>query len=208
MELSDLTVRSFFELLGSGAPAPGGGSAAAVGGALGAALAEMVCSLTVGRTQYAEFQEDAAAAREKSAALRADFLDAMQQDADAFNRFSATMNLPAKTADEKAARAAERQQALTLCITAPLRMMELSLEAIDLVDRLPGKTNAAAVSDLGVAALMLGAAAQSAWMNVRINLGSLENAQQAAAYRAAGEALLSRTLARSRAVCRQVYGVL
>ena len=204
MELSDLTVRSFLELLGSGAPAPGGGSAAAMAGSLGAALSEMVCALTVGRTQYAEFLPDAAAALEKSAALREDFLAAMQQDADAFNRFSAAMSAPAKTEDEKTARAAEMQQALTLCIAAPMRMMELSLDAIDLVDRLLGKTNAAAVSDLGVAALMLGTAAHSAWMNVLINLGSLDDAEKAADYRAEGQALLSRTMSRSHAVCQRV----
>lgn len=204
MELSDLSVRSFFELLGSNAAAPGGGSAAAMTGSLGAALSEMVSALTVGRTQYADYQAEAQVGMERSASLRAAFLAAMEEDTIAFQRYTAALNLPREREEEKAARAAALQDALVLCIESPLHMMELSLEAVQLVESSLGKTNIRAVSDLGVASLMLETAVQSAWLNVLINLGSLTDQQKAASYRASGETLLRQTLTRARAVYDQV----
>ena len=94
--------------------------------------------------------------------------------------------------------------ALVLCIESPLRMMELSFEAITLTDKLMGKTNANALSDLGVSALMLSAAVQGAWLNVLINLGSLKDEAASAAYRAKGEKLLADTLALSNSVYARV----
>ncbi len=208
MELSDLSVRSFTELLGSNAAAPGGGSAAAMAASLGAALAEMVSALTVTRAQYAEFHEEAQSGMESSAALRTAFLAAMERDTAAFNSLTAALNLPKQTEEESAFRAAAVQDALILCIESPVHMMELSLEAVQLVEGMLGKTNMAAVSDLGVAALLLGAAVQSAWLNVLINLGSLKDKEKAAAYRVRGAQLLRDTLAHSGAVYDQVLHLL
>lgn len=208
MELSDLSVRSFFELLGSDAAAPGGGSAAAMAASLGAALGEMVSALTVTRSQYAEFHEEARAGMESSAALRTAFLAAMERDTEAFRRYTAAASLPRETEEEKTLRTAAIREALILCIESPLHLMELSLDAVKLVERMVGKTNPAAVSDLGVAALMLGAAVQSAWLNVLINLGSLKDEAQTAAYRLRGEGLLRETLAHSQAVYDQVLNLL
>ncbi len=208
MALSELTLRSFFELLGSDAAAPGGGSAAAMTGSLGAALAEMVGNLTVGRKQYAAFQEETRVCTEKCTALRAAFLAAMERDSDAFHRFSAALNLPKGTADEKAARTVAIQDALILCIESPLHTMELSLEAAKVIERMPGKTNANAVSDLGVAVMMLEATVRSAWLSVLINLGYLKDKDKSAAYRDMGEKLLNDTLARTGAVYEQGLGML
>ena len=207
MELSELTVRSFANLLGSDAPAPGGGSAAALAGSLGAALSAMVSALTLGRKKYEEYQELAQAGFDKASALKEAFLEAMERDTAVFNDFSAAMGMPKETPEEKAARSAAMQQALALCIESPLRMMELSFDAMKLTNELLGKTNANALSDLGVAALMLGAAVQGAWLNVLINLGSLKD-EAAAAYRTKGEELLNDTLNLSRDVYEKVVRVL
>ena len=204
MELSELTVHSFANLLGSDAPAPGGGSAAALAGSLGAALSAMVSALTLGRKKYADVQELAQEGFDQASALKEAFLQAMEKDTEVFNTFSAAMGMPKETPEEKAARSAAMQAALVLCIEFPLRMMELSFEAITLTDKLMGKTNANALSDLGVSALMLSAAVQGAWLNVLINLGSLKDEAASAAYRAKGEKLLADTLALSNSVYARV----
>lgn len=201
MELSELTVRSFAELLGSKASAPGGGSASALAGSLGAALAEMVNAVTIGRKKYMDYQLEAQEGVEKGAALRTAFLDAMEHDTDAFNSFSDAMNLPKETPEEKEARSAAMQEALVLCIESPLHMMELAKQAVKLAAGMQGKTNANALSDLGVAILLLSTAVQGAWLNVLINLGGLKDEEKAAAYRTRGEELLNDTLT----LCQSAY---
>ena len=208
MELSELTVHSFANLLGSDAPAPGGGSAAALAGSLGAALSAMVSALTLGRKKYEEYQELAQAGFDKASALKEAFLEAMERDTAVFNDFSAALGMPRETPEEKAARSAAMQKALALCIESPLHMMELSFDAMKLTQELLGKTNANALSDLGVAALMLGTAVQGAWLNVLINLGSLKDEAAAAAYRTKGEELLNDTLNLSRDVYEKVVRAL
>ncbi|MBQ1371396.1 MAG: cyclodeaminase/cyclohydrolase family protein [Oscillospiraceae bacterium] len=204
MELSELTVRKFANLLGSDAPAPGGGSAAALAGSLGAALSAMVSALTLGRKKYADVQTLAQEGFERASALKEDFLMAMEKDTAVFNTFSAAMAMPRETPEEKVERTAAMQTALKLCIESPLRMMELSFEAITLTDKLMGRTNANALSDLGVSALMLSAAVQGAWLNVLINLGSLKDEAAAASYRSKGEQLLKDTLELSNSIYTRV----
>ena len=149
MELTELTVRSFADLLASNAPAPGGGSTAALEGALGAALSAMVSALTVGRKKYEEhwaFNEDV---NQKAEALKETFLVAINKDTDAFNAFTAAMAMPKETPEEKAARSAAMQEALIACTESPYHMMELCVNALGLVESQLGKTNTNAMSDLG-----------------------------------------------------------
>ena len=194
MKLSELQVSGFASLLASDAPAPGGGSAAALEGALGAALGAMVCSLTVGKKKYADVQELAAESKSKLDALMTRFLDVMERDTEAFNVVSAAFSLPKSTDEEKAARSAAIQEGLKGCTKTPFEMMEISVEALDIVAALVGKSNASAASDLGVASLSLRSAVQGAWLNVLINIGSLKDKELAADYRARGEALLAKAL--------------
>ena len=204
MELSELTVASFANLLGSDAPAPGGGSAAALEGALGAALAAMVSALTIGRKKYPEYQELAQAGFEAASDLKERFLAAMDRDTEVFNAFGDAMALPKETPEEKAVRSAAMQAALVRCTESPMGMMELSLEALELTDSLLGKTNVNALSDLGVAALSLGAALRGAWLNVLINIGSLKDAEKAEAFRTKGRALLEKGLPLSEEIYAKV----
>ena len=184
MQLAELTVRGFADLLGSDAPAPGGGSAAALAGTLGAALTAMVGSLTVGRKKYAEFDGLARETLEKARDLEHRFLDVMERDTEAFNAVSAVFAMPKGTDQEKEARAAAMQEALQGCTKTPFEMMELSLEALRLTGGLVDRSNASAASDLGCAVLSLRAAICGAWLNVCINIGSLKDRAAAADYRA------------------------
>lgn len=194
MKLAELKTAEFVDLLASDAPAPGGGSAAALEGALGAALTAMVCSLTIGKKKYAEFEELAAEAQKKAADLKARFVDVMDRDTEAFNVVSAAFGMPKATDEEKAARSAAIQKGLEGCTKTPFEMMELAVETLELTASILGKSNDSAASDLGVSALSLRAAIQGAWLNVLINIGSLKNKELAEDYRKKGEALLAKAL--------------
>lgn len=194
MKLAELKTAEFVDLLASDAPAPGGGSAAALEGALGAALTAMVCGLTVGKKKYAEFEELARSAQTKALDLKARFVDVMDRDTEAFNVVSAAFGMPKATDEEKAARSAAIQKGLEGCTRTPFEMMELAVETLELTASVLGKSNDSAASDLGVSALSLRAAIQGAWLNVLINIGSLKNKELAEDYRAKGEALLAKAL--------------
>ena len=194
MKLAELKTAEFVDLLASDAPAPGGGSAAALEGALGAALTAMVCGLTVGKKKYAEFEELAQSAQAKALDLKARFVDVMDRDTEAFNVVSAAFGMPKATDEEKAARSAAIQKGLEGCTKTPFEMMELAAETLELTASILGKSNDSAASDLGVSALSLRAAIQGAWLNVLINIGSLKNKELAEDYRAKGEALLAKAL--------------
>ena len=194
MKLAELKTAEFVDLLASDAPAPGGGSAAALEGALGAALTAMVCGLTVGKKKYAEFQELAEEAQKKATDLKARFVDVMDRDTEAFNVVSAAFGMPKATDEEKAARSAAIQKGLEGCTKTPFEMMELAVETLELTASILGKSNDSAASDLGVSALSLRAAIQGAWLNVLINIGSLKNKEMAEDYRKKGEALLAKAL--------------
>ena len=197
MKLADMQVTQFCDVLASDAPAPGGGSTAALEGALGAALTAIVCGLTTvgkSREKYAEYQEFVLASQKKALDLKARFMDVMDRDTEAFNVVSAAFGMPKATDEEKAARSAAIQKGLEGCTRTPFEMMELAAETLELTAELLGKTNDSAASDLGVSALSMRAAIQGAWLNVLINIGSLKNKELAEDYRKKGEALLAKAL--------------
>lgn len=194
MKLIDLPVREFTDTLASEAPAPGGGSAAALSGASGAALIAMVCALTQGRQQYAGVQAHAAEVQNQAEAIRSRFLRLMDRDTEAFLTISRAYAMPKAAEEEKAARSAAIQQGLALCTQTPLEMMELAAEALALAASLPGRINTSAASDLGVAALSLRAALLGAWLNVRINIAGLKDRPLAESYRQRGQSLLDKAL--------------
>lgn len=208
MELKQLTVFDFAEVLSSDAPAPGGGSAAALTGALGAALTAMVCALTLDRKKYAEHQTLARQTLTQARELQTRLLKYMDEDTRAFGQMSAAFALPKETPEQSSARSAAIQQALAVCTETPLAVMALALQALELACGAMGKTNASALSDLGVAALSLRAALQGAWLNVLINTGSMKDAVLAADCRARGEALLERGLPLAEGLYQSVLSAL
>ncbi|MDR1558608.1 MAG: cyclodeaminase/cyclohydrolase family protein [Clostridiales bacterium] len=192
--LENLTVREFADLLGSGAPAPGGGSAAALSGALGAALLRMVAALTVGKEDYLEhnaFAEELVTGAEQ---LRRGFLDVMERDTEAFNNVSAVFSMPKNTKEEKTERRNALQRALTACMQTPYEMMAFALAGLELADKGMGKTNRNAASDMGVAALSLKAAVQGAWLNILINASDIKDKEFVDQYIAVGRNILEKAV--------------
>ena len=190
-----MTVTQFADVLASDAPAPGGGSTAALAGALGAALTAMVCRLTEGRKKYEEYQDHILEVKEKATALQAKFIDVMDRDTEAFMVISNAYGMPKSTDEEKAARSAAIQAGLIKSTETPMEMMELAAETIALTESLLGRFNTASASDLGVGALTLRTAVQGAWLNVLINIGSLKDKELAETYRAKGQALVDQVVA-------------
>lgn len=194
MKLGEYTVHDFSALLASEAPAPGGGSAAVLEGALGAALTAMVCKLTAGKAQYAEHQELTAGVQQRMEALRRRLLEVMEQDTEAFLLVSSAFAMPKGTEEEKAARSAAIQRGLERCVEVPLEGMALAAEGLELVNSIWGRCNESAASDLGVAALSLRTALQGTWLNVLINLKSLKNRGLAEQYLSRGRGILDAAL--------------
>ena len=194
MNLVDYTVTDFSHLMASDAPAPGGGSASALNGAIGAGLIAMVCSLTQGRKKYAGFEENAREIRAEAEALERRFLTIIDTDTEAFNAVSAVFAMPKDTDDQKAARKGAMQEALKLCTRSPYEMMELALQGLKLVERLMGRFNETSASDLGCAVLNLRSGMQGAWLNVCINVGGIRDEAFVEQYREGGKAILAEAL--------------
>ena len=175
--LTQKPVTTFLDELASSAPAPGGGSVAALSGALGAALISMVCNLTVGKKKYADVQEDIEALLEKSEALRKELTDLLEEDVKAYTAYSKAAKMPRQTEEQKAERATAMQAALKGATDVPLRIAEAAVKVMDLCMPAAEKGNVWAVRDAGVAVLMAEAALRGAALNVLINLGSLKDAE-------------------------------
>jgi len=175
VKLTDKPVTTFLDELASNAPAPGGGSVAAVSGALGAALVSMVCNLTLGKKGYEEVQGDIQDLLNQSEALRKELTDLLEADVAAYTAYSKTAKMPRDTEEQKAERTAAMQMALKNATMVPMRIAEAAVKAMDLCMPAAEKGNKWAVSDAGVAVLMAEAALRSAALNVLINLGSIKD---------------------------------
>jgi len=192
VKLTDKPVTNFLDELASNAPAPGGGSVASLGGALGAALVSMVCNLTLGKKGYEEVEDDIQALLARSEALRAELTGLLEADVAAYTGYSQAAKLPRGTDEEKAERAKAMQAALKTATDVPLQIAEAAAKVMDLCMPAAEKGNKWAVSDAGVAVLMAEAALRSAALNVLINLGSsaLKDEEFVADRRARLDALL------------------
>jgi len=173
--LTTKTVDEFINETASGNPTPGGGSIAALSGALGAALTSMVCNLTIGRKKYAEVQKTMEETLKQSENLRDAFARLVDEDAEAFNTVMNAVNLPKESEYEKTKRSAAVQHAMKNATEIPLRVMQLCEQALILTLTAALKGNVNSISDAGVAALLLRTACSGAKLNVRINLGSIKD---------------------------------
>lgn len=174
--LAELTVRDLTERLASRAPVPGGGSASALVGALGAALVEMVCELTLGKPEYEEVDPVARQIGAAAGELRGSLLAAAEEDATAYLAVVVARRLPRDGDEQRAARKAAIGEASVAATEIPLRVARLAAKVLDLAASIASIGNRNAVSDAGAAALLAAAAARGAALNVRINLPSLPDA--------------------------------
>jgi formiminotetrahydrofolate cyclodeaminase len=173
---ADLTVRGFLDALGSDRPTPGGGTGAAVAGAMGASLVRMLAALTVGRPKYAAQEPLMRAIAQGAGECRDRLLVLADEDARAYDRVSAAYKLPKATEAEQAARKAAIQEALKGAVDVPIRIMEECLETIGLAKNAVQNGNVNALSDGAAGAELCRAALTVGSYNVRINLVSIEDA--------------------------------
>lgn len=191
MELMNLSCEAFLEDLAGSAPAPGGGGAAALVGAAGAALGNMVGSLTVGKKKYAAVEADILVLNRRAAALRKRLEGLVQADADAFTPLAAAYKLPKETPEQQAHKAAVLEAALEEACAVPLEIMSACCEGIALAAEYAEKGSVMAVSDAGCAALFCKAALQAAGLNVSINTRLMADNARAAALNAQADAMLA-----------------
>jgi len=171
--LMEKTVNDFVNEVASSAPAPGGGSVAALAGTLGAALTVMVCNLTIGRKKYASVQVEMESVLKRAEGLRKELASLVDEDTRAFTDFMAAVNLPKGTEEEQRRRSDAMQRGTMKATTIPLRVMELCEEALSCAGVAAERGNVNSISDAGVAVLLLHAACTGALLNVRTNLRSL-----------------------------------
>lgn len=180
----------FLDALASQAPTPGGGSVAALSGAMAAGLISMVCALTIGKKQYAEFDAELRSVREHSEALRQELQRLVDADIEVFNRLSASYKLPRVTDADAATRQAAIQQVTRQAAEVPLHVARAAAALLPLCTSITNRCSRMIVSDVGVAAALAYATAQSAVLNVEINLAGLEDQRYVREARAQIEDLL------------------
>ncbi len=197
-------LQTFLDQLASRAATPGGGSAAAVMGAMGAALLSMVANLTIGKKNYEAVDGAMREMLEQSEALRAVMIDMIQADVDVFDQVMAAYGMPRDGAEEQAARAAAVQAALKEATDVPLECARRCADVIQLCRPMAEQGNSNVLSDVGVAVLAARAALHSAALNVYINIGGIKDEEFASERRRALETLLSAADAAAAEIHEQV----
>lgn len=171
MDMTLESCRKFVEVLASDAPAPGGGGAAALVGAIGTALGNMVGSLTVGKKKYADVEAEIVALKAKCDALQKELLDQVEADDKGFVPLAKAYGIPK---DDPNRDAILEEATITAC-AVPMHIMELCCEAIEYISVFAAKGSRLAVSDAGCGAVCCKAALQAASLNVFINTKTLKN---------------------------------
>lgn len=173
--LKDLSITDYLAKTASGDPVPGGGSSAALNGALAAALTEMVANLTIGRKGFEAVDAEMRAVAAKAAGLRSSLTADVDRDSDSYAQVLKAFQLPKATESEKAARAQAIQEAFKQAAVVPLGVARASVALMDLGRSVIAKGNPNADSDGAAGILAARMAARAAVYNVRINLGAIKD---------------------------------
>lgn len=171
MDMTNESCRKFVEVLASSAPTPGGGGAAALVGAVGTALGNMVGSLTVGKKKYADVEAEILDLKAKCDTLQTELLDLVKKDAEGFEPLAKAYGIPKDDPN----RAEILEKATVEACKVPMEIMEKCCEALDYIKIFAEKGSRLAVSDAGCGAVCCKAALQAASLNVFINTKSLKD---------------------------------
>ena len=188
MDMTMETCREFVKVLSSDAPAPGGGGAAALVGAIGTALGNMVGSLTVGKKKYADVQDEILALKARCDELQKKLLDQVEADEVNFLPLAKAYGIPKDDPN----RDKIMEEATIIACSTPMAIMELCCQAIDCIAVFAAKGSRLAVSDAGCGAVCCKAALQAASLNVFINTKSLKNRETAEAMNAKANEMLKK----------------
>ncbi len=180
MDMTMESCRKFVEVLASNEPAPGGGGAAALVGAIGTALGNMVGSLTVGKKKYADVEEEIIALKAKCDALQTELLNQVEADEINFVPLAKAYGIPKDDPN----RDTIMEEATLVACSTPVKIMELCCEAMEAIAVFAAKGSRLAVSDAGCGAVCVKAALQAASLNVFINTKTLKNREVAEAMNA------------------------
>lgn len=191
MELTKMTVSSYLAAVRSKEAAPGGGSASAFCGAQGAGLLAMVCWFTINNKKYADVKEKFEAVREMADGLSADLEAAIDRDTQAYMLFAEAMKMPRETEEEKAARREAMANASLEATKVPFSVMEMGVAGLRLAAEIVDEYNTNTASDFGSGVTELLSCVRGAWLNVKINISSVNPAELAEQYRKDGEAILA-----------------
>jgi glutamate formiminotransferase/formiminotetrahydrofolate cyclodeaminase len=173
--LIKLNLREFANELSSDSPAPGGGSTAALCGALAASLASMVANLTIGKKDYQDVQDKVKEIAVKAQEFKDEFLNAVDLDSQAFNNLMTAYRMKKNTDEQKLEREKAVEEASKQATLVPMNVLERSVEALELSKEVALHGNKNSISDAGVAGLAAQAAAEGAYYNVRINLPNIQD---------------------------------
>lgn len=174
-KLASMDLAGFLDELASSSPAPGGGSVAALSGALGAALVEMVCQLTSGKEQYRDSWDEIGEAEKRCRVLRHRLLELVDEDTVAFNDVMKAFKMPKGTDEEKGVRSAAIQKGYKRAIDTPLSTAHFCIDVLRAAIPVAQKGNRGSISDAGVGADMAMSGLKGALMNVNINLPSIKD---------------------------------
>ncbi|MFZ6037633.1 MAG: cyclodeaminase/cyclohydrolase family protein [Bacteroidota bacterium] len=175
MNLQDLTLKQFLEKTANNEPVPGGGSISALHGAVAAALTEMLANITIGKKNYSAVEETMKLNATKASALRTEFLNDINRDAEAYNLVFQAFRLPKDTDEQKVLRSEKIQEATKVAALVPMEVAERAFELLDLISETTRKGNKNAITDGCVAMMTCRTAVLGALLNVRINLASIKD---------------------------------
>lgn len=191
MSMLDKTCSEFLEVLASKAPVPGGGGAAAFGGAVGMALANMVGNLTVGKKKYAEVEDEVKELLAKGDQVIADLKDLVAKDAEVFEPLSKAYGLPKETPEQIAYKDEVMEKCAKEACGVPMEILRKAYEGIKITERVAQIGSLLVISDAGCGVVFLKAALQSAMMNVVINLGIIKDQEYVKSTKAEMDRLLA-----------------
>ncbi len=200
----DNTCKGFVEVLAGSAPAPGGGGASALCGAIGTALGNMVGSLTVGKKKYADVESEIKELMKKADAVQAELLALVDRDAEVFEPLAKAYGMPKATEEERAEKDRVMEAALKAACEVPIAIMRACASGIELCETFAEKGSRLAVSDAGCGAVLCKAALRAASLNVFINTKSMKDRDAADAFNKEADSITEEYAKRADAVFSMV----
>ncbi len=207
-ELLKMNLRDFADELSTDSPAPGGGSVAALSGVLGSSLSSMVANLTYGKKGYEKVKSAIKRLALDAQVLKDEFLDLIEKDTDVFNNVMDAFRLPKKTEEDKKKRSEALEKATKEATLVPLEIMKKSVSLLKLAEHAEKKGNQNSVSDAGVAAIMANAACDSAYLNVIINLGNIQDEEFKKTIKAEAEEIIKIVKRKAKRITKKVIAKL